>query len=52
LVRARRLAEADGNRTRQTELLGLVGFEDRDAHQDAYASELPSNPPAQPTNLG
>ena len=46
------MAEADGNRTRQTELLGLVGFEDRDAHQDAYASELPSNPPAQPTNLG
>jgi hypothetical protein len=38
------LAEADGNRTRQTELLGLVGFEDRDAHQDAYASELASNP--------
>ncbi len=32
------LAEADGNRTRQTELLGLTGFEDRGAHQDTYAS--------------
>ena len=28
----------DGNRTRQTEVLGLVGFEDRGAHQDAYTS--------------
>lgn len=34
----RRLAETDGNRTRQTELLGLTGFEDRGAHQDTYAS--------------
>lgn len=32
------MAEADGNRTRQTELLGLTGFEDRGAHQDTYAS--------------
>ena len=32
------LAEADGNRTRQTEMLGLTGFEDRGAHQDTYAS--------------
>src|SRR5699024_10835016 len=31
-------AEADGNRTRQTEMLGLTGFEDRGAHQDTYAS--------------
>jgi hypothetical protein len=31
-------AEADGNRTRQTEILGLVGVEDRAAHQDRYAS--------------
>jgi hypothetical protein len=31
-------AEADGNRTRQTEILGLVGVEDRAAHQDEYAS--------------
>ncbi len=31
-------AEADGNRTRQTEILGLVGVEDRAAHQDGYAS--------------
>ena len=44
------LAEADGNRTRQTELLGLVGFEDRGAHQDTYASELTSNPHAEPIN--
>jgi hypothetical protein len=36
----RELAEADGNRTRQAELLGLAGFEDRGAHQDAYASAL------------
>ncbi len=28
------MAEADGNRTRQTELLGLTGFEDRGAHQE------------------
>jgi hypothetical protein len=32
------LAEADGNRTRQAEMLGLVGVEDRDAHQDVNAS--------------
>lgn len=32
------MAEADGNRTRQTELLGLTGFEDRGAHQDPNAS--------------
>jgi hypothetical protein len=29
----RLVAEADGNRTRQAELLGLVGFEDRGEHQ-------------------
>ena len=28
------MAEADGNRTRQTELLDLTGFEDRGAHQE------------------
>src|SRR5689334_3796779 len=33
------LAEADGNRTHQTEVLGLNGFEDRAAHQDEYASD-------------
>src|SRR5699024_4090803 len=33
-----RMAEADENRTRQTEMLGLTGFEDRGAHQDTYAS--------------
>lgn len=27
------VAEADGNRTRQAEDLGLVGFEDRGGHQ-------------------
>jgi hypothetical protein len=27
------LAEADGNRTRLTEILGHVGFEDRGGHQ-------------------
>lgn len=32
------MAEADGNRTRQTEDLGLNGFEDRAAHQDEDAS--------------
>jgi hypothetical protein len=31
-------AEVDGNRTRQAEILGLVGFEDRGAHQDADTS--------------
>ncbi len=29
-----KLAETDGNRTRQTEMLGLTGFEDRGAHQE------------------
>lgn len=28
------VAEADGNRTRQTELLDLTGFEDREDHQE------------------
>jgi hypothetical protein len=28
------VAEVDGNRTRQTEILGFTGFEDRDAHQE------------------
>lgn len=32
------VAEADGNRTRQTEILGLTGFEDRGTHQDTDAS--------------
>ena len=32
------LAEADGNRTRQAEMLGLTGFEDRGAHQDPDAT--------------
>jgi hypothetical protein len=27
------LAEADGNRTRQAEMLGFIGFEDREGHQ-------------------
>jgi hypothetical protein len=29
-----RFAEADGNRTRQTEMLDLTGFEDRGDHQE------------------
>jgi hypothetical protein len=28
----------DGNRTRQVEILGLTGFEDRGAHQDTFTS--------------
>src|SRR5699024_10184129 len=32
------VAETDRNRTCQTKLLGLTGFEDRGAHQDTYAS--------------
>jgi hypothetical protein len=32
------VAEVDGNRTRQTEVLGVVGFEDRGDHQAAYTS--------------
>ena len=35
---AQRLAEADGNRTRLTEMLGHYGFEDRARHQTRYAS--------------
>ena len=31
-------AEAEGNRTPLTEILGHNGFEDRAAHQDGYAS--------------
>jgi hypothetical protein len=32
------MAEAEGNRTPLTEVLGHNGFEDRAAHQDGYAS--------------
>jgi len=32
------MAETERNRTSQTEILGLNGFEDRAAHQDGYAS--------------
>ncbi len=32
------LAEADGNRTRQAEILSRTGFEDRGAHQDPDAT--------------
>jgi len=32
------MAEADGNRTRLTEMLGHNGFEDRAHHQTRYAS--------------
>jgi hypothetical protein len=44
------VAEADGNRTRQTEILGLTGFEDRGAHQDSDAStKNPTVPGEDPT---
>jgi hypothetical protein len=33
-------AEVDGNRTRQADILGFVGFEDRDDHQAADTSWL------------
>ncbi len=42
------MAEADGNRTRQTEMLGLTGFEDRGAHQDPDASVIMLTPPRVP----
>jgi len=32
------MAEADGNRTRRTEILGPYGFEDRARHQTRNAS--------------
>lgn len=32
------MAETDKNRTCQTKILDLTGFEDRGAHQDTYAS--------------
>src|SRR5699024_12220321 len=35
---AKRPAEADGNRTGQTELLALTAYEDRGAHQATYAA--------------
>ena len=46
-ITRRWLAEADGNRTRQAEILGLTGFEDRGAHQDpdATAFNLADCPP-------
>ena len=37
-IACRWLAEADGNRTRQAEILSLTGFEDRGAHQDPDAT--------------
>jgi hypothetical protein len=36
------MAEADGNRTRLTEMLGHVGFEDRGGHQAPI--RLPGDP--------
>ena len=33
-----RMAETDRNRTCQTDMRGLTGFQDRGAHQDTYAS--------------
>ena len=40
------MAEVNGNRTRQAEMLGLVGFEDRGAHQDADTSLAAQHNPA------
>src|SRR5699024_2138002 len=37
------VAETDRNRTCQTKVLGLTGFEDRGAHQDTYASTTQSS---------
>ena len=37
-------AEADGNRTRQTEVLGLVGVEDRGDHQVPGRLPAPAGP--------
>ena len=34
------MAEADGNRTRLTEMLGHYGFEDRARHQTRNASAV------------
>jgi hypothetical protein len=34
MAEAEAKAEADGNRTRQDEMLALTGFEDRGAHQE------------------
>ena len=42
-VARRWLAEADGNRTRQAEILGLTGFEDRGDHQDPDATVVQSS---------
>src|SRR5690625_6748677 len=40
------VAEVDGNRTRQTEMLGLDGFEDRGDHQDPDTSTATLAPSA------
>ena len=37
----RKLAETDGNRTRQTEILGLTGFEDQGTHQESRRLRRP-----------
>jgi hypothetical protein len=36
------VAEADGNRTRLTEILGHTGFEDREGHQAPTRLRRPS----------
>ena len=41
-------AEADGNRTRLTEVLGHHGVEDRARHQTRYASTDHSKSPREP----
>ena len=49
---AQRLAEADGNRTRLTEMLGHNGFEDRAHHQTRYASVVSLDGRSSPANRG
>ena len=38
VISALNMAEVDGNRTRQAEIIGFVGFEDRGDHQVADTS--------------
>ena len=46
------MAEADGNRTRLTEMLGHNGFEDRAHHQTRYASEVSLDGRSLPADCG
>ena len=46
------MAEADGNRTRLTEMLGHNGFEDRAHHQTRYASGVSLDGRSSAANCG